>query len=113
MQTTHFLIAALAASFLSSSVLADDEFELKLMDQRFAMYRAGQVDQGLWRTDKGSWLRLPVAKLDPAAWHHILISWDLRDEGRLWLTINGVGVTASLGRDVDALPPNPGKTCAM
>ncbi len=83
----------------------DDEFELKLMDERFAMYRSYE---SLTRTDKGSWLRLPVSKLDAAAWHHILISWDLRGEGRLWLTVDGVGVTASLGRDQDALPPNPG-----
>ena len=84
---------------------SDDEFELKLMDERFSMYRS---HESLTRTDKGSWLRLPVAKLDPAAWHHILISWDLRGEGRLWLAVDGVGVTASLGRDKDALPPNPG-----
>ena len=84
---------------------AENELEFKLTDHRISTYRGLNH---LTRTDWGSWLRLPVAELEPSDWHHILVSWDLRGEGRLWLIVNGEGVTASLGRKKDALPPNPG-----
>lgn len=36
-------------------------------------------------------------------WHHILISWD-RTKGRLWLTVNGTGVTGTINEDFSPDP---------
>ncbi len=83
---------------------ADNQLELRLTDFRFAMYRA----YGSLTKEEASILRLPVAELNAGDWHHILVSWDLRGKGRVWLLIDGEGVTASLNRRSDALLPNPG-----
>jgi len=44
-------------------------------------------------------LTLPVAHLDPNAWHHLLISWDHKPPGQMWLLIDGEGRHAVWGRD--------------
>jgi hypothetical protein len=41
--------------------------------------------------------------LDPSAWHHIAAGWDNVD-GRLWLTVNGEGVTGSIEPSGVSLP---------
>ena len=57
---------------------------------------------------KGSLVRLPVGNLAAEAWHHIVISYDLLPPGRLWLLVDGQGVTAPLGLPATAPQPNPG-----
>ena len=58
--------------------------------------------------DDGWQLRLPAAALQADGWHHILASYDLRPPGRLWLLVDGQGVTAPLGLPPSAPAPNPG-----
>jgi hypothetical protein len=58
--------------------------------------------------DAGWQLRVPAGKLRADAWHHILVSYDLRPPGRVWLLVDGQGVTAPLGLSPAALEPNPG-----
>lgn len=62
----------------------------------------------LARDDTGKSLSLRAGNLDAVSWHHVLCSWDLRPPGRLWLLVNGAGITAELGGAKDAPEPNPG-----
>ena len=44
---------------------------------------------------QGTTIALPVGKLKADQWYHIAISWDAKySPGRLWLTVDGKGVTA-------------------
>ena len=66
---------------------------------------------GVWKSDQGGgfdFFAFPFEELEAAGWHHILMSWDLRGKGRIWLMVDGEGATASLDRLPDASPPNPG-----
>ena len=45
---------------------------------------------------QGNILELPVAHLDPQEWYHLALSWDTSEApGRLWLTLDGNGVSAA------------------
>ena len=46
-------------------------------------------------------------------WHHLLVSWDLAGTGRMWLLVDGQGVTAELGLPTDRPAPNPGGLIAF
>ena len=52
-------------------------------------------------------LCLPAAKLAPEEWHHLLIAWDVKDGGRLWLAVDGKGVTSSFNVRVKPGRPRP------
>jgi len=45
-------------------------------------------------------IALPVAKMSQKEWHHVLMAWDVEDGGRLWLAVDGKGVTAAFSRPV-------------
>ncbi|MFH1744492.1 MAG: hypothetical protein ABIH23_36270, partial [bacterium] len=48
---------------------------------------------------QGTTLSLPVACIEADQWVHIALSWDAKTSpGRLWLTIDGKGVTAQANR---------------
>ncbi|GAF81654.1 unnamed protein product, partial [marine sediment metagenome] len=48
-------------------------------------------------------LSLPLGDLDAGKWHHVLASWDL-SRGRLWLALDGHGVTREIA-DVPVQSP--------
>ena len=78
---------------------------LRVVNQTLAPYNAAVR---LRNTDFGWTLSLPVDRVGSRAWHHIVMSWDLRKGGRLWLLVDGVGVTAEMSMLDNAAPPNPG-----
>ena len=53
-------------------------------------------------------LSIPTDHLDPDAWHHLLLSWDLRGSGRGWLMVDGQGVTGDIGLPAWSREPNRG-----
>lgn len=53
-------------------------------------------------------LSVSVRSLSPREWHHILLSWDLRGSGHLWLLVDGVGVGADMRLPATRPAPNPG-----
>jgi hypothetical protein len=83
---------------------ADNHLVLSVLQKPVARYALGTQLGGA----DGWQLRVPVADLAPGAWHHILFSYDLRPPGRLWLLVDGKGVTAPLALRPDAPKPNPG-----
>ncbi|MFV2067846.1 MAG: hypothetical protein ACC645_12800, partial [Pirellulales bacterium] len=91
--------------FLSLYKTPDNRLVFKLFEGPIARYAAGAK---LGQPESGRSLALPVADREPAAWHHVACSWDLRPPGRLWLVVDGAGVTAPLDRPSDAPGPNPG-----
>jgi hypothetical protein len=94
----------MAPTFLGLSKSARNTLDFTVAQQGMAHYSVGV---GL-RNPEHPTLRVPVGDLAPDGWHHVLLSWDLRGSGRMWLTVNGEGVTADMGRPADAVPPNPG-----
>jgi len=44
---------------------------------------------------RGRRIEIPTAKLDPAAWHHILFGWNLKTH-RMYLAINGQGLSTAM-----------------
>ena len=48
-------------------------------------------------------LHMPLAVLAGSGWHHVLCSWSMEGQGRIWLLVDGKGVTTQL-----ATPPDPG-----
>jgi len=48
-------------------------------------------------------LHLPLNVLAGSGWHHVLCSWSTEREGRIWLLVDGQGVTGRL-----VAPPDPG-----
>jgi hypothetical protein len=91
--------------FLSLYKTPDNQLVFKHYEGGIARYAAAVR---LGQADTGKSLSLPTAHLDAAAWHHVACSWDLRPPGRLWLLLDGQGVTAELNRPADAPGPNPG-----
>ncbi|MGC9317504.1 MAG: pectate lyase [Armatimonadota bacterium] len=51
-------------------------------------------------------LAVPTADLDPAAWHHVAVSWDCRDRDslRFWLTVDGRGETVGVPWQTRMMP---------
>lgn len=94
-----------APYFIGLYKTAQDTLEWKVVDQAMAPYNAAVQ---LRRPELGWRVSVPTQGLDPAAWHHIVASWDLRGTGRLWLLVDGVGVTAEMGKSPDSPLPNPG-----
>ncbi len=41
-------------------------------------------------------LILPASSLSPEDWHHVTVSWDRADDGQIWLSVNGEGVTVAI-----------------
>jgi len=91
--------------FLSLYKAPDNQLVFKLYQGGIPRYAAGAI---LGQADTGKSLALPTAHLDPAAWHHVACSWDLHPPGRLWLLLDGQGLTAELNRPAEAPGPNPG-----
>ena len=52
-------------------------------------------------------LRIPLRTVTSPGWHHVLCSWTLDEKGRVWLIVDGQGVTAELDRDPSSLPAIP------
>ena len=78
---------------------------LRLVNRNMAPYNAAVQ---LGNQDFGWTLSVPVDQLDAGAWHHVLLSWDLRDTARMWLLVDGVGVAKEIDRPPWELKPNPG-----
>jgi len=51
---------------------------------------------GSARLDDATTVSLPLGDLPSDAWHHVLASWDLKRR-RLWVGLDGRGVTADIG----------------
>jgi len=90
--------------FITLRKTSANELELRVVNQTVAHYAAGVS----LRDGRGWALSVPAAALDASVWHHVLVSWDLRGRGRLWLTVDGEGRTAPLGLRPDAPAQNPG-----
>ncbi len=95
--------------FLALRKTAENTLELKLVTQSMAPYAAAV---GLRQATSPA-LSVPADKLAPNDWHHIAFSWDLRGSGRLWLLVDGTGVTADLKLKPDRPAPNPGGTIVL
>jgi hypothetical protein len=83
---------------------ADNHLVFHVLQRGVARYELGVRLGG---TD-GWAVRVPVEALGGDEWHHVLFSYDLQPPGRLWLLIDGKGVTAPLELRPDAPRPNPG-----
>lgn len=92
-----------APCFLTLCKLADDTLRFAVQDQSLPHYAAGV---GL--RSGGQSVSLPVAGLKADEWHHLLVSWDLRRPGRIWLLVDGQGQSAELRLPPNQPPPNPG-----
>jgi Concanavalin A-like lectin/glucanases superfamily len=59
----------------------------------------------------GSMLSMPLSVLAGRGWHHVVCSWDLgslpASGGRIWLIVDGKGVTGKLAPLSDPEPPIP------
>ncbi|MCE5240770.1 hypothetical protein LLH23_20095 [bacterium] len=91
-----------APCFLTLCKMADDTLRFSVQRQSIPHYGAGV---GL--RAGGQSVSLPAAGLKAEDWHHILVSWDLRAPGRIWLLVNGQGLRGDLKRSAGQLPPNP------
>lgn len=59
---------------------------------------------GAWIADSAKTvLDMPLGALAGEGWHHLLCSWSMEGEGRIWLLVDGKGVTTPL-----AAAPEPG-----
>lgn len=83
---------------------ADNHIIFHLLQRPVPRYALGVTLLGA----DGFRVRVPAAGLAAGEWHHILASYDLRPPGRLWLLVNGRGVTAPIGLAPDSPRPNPG-----
>ena len=50
---------------------------------------------------------LPARYSSPAEWHHVLVAWDVQEGGRLWLSVDGKGVTDAFTTEVEPIRPRP------
>jgi len=94
----------MAPYFLTLCKTAGNTIDCAVVRQSLAHYAAAVSLRGA----QGPRLRLPAEGLAPEAWHHFLVSWDLRGPGRLWLLVDGKGVTAELNLPPNRPSPNPG-----
>lgn len=90
-------------SFLTLCKMPDDTLRFSVQRQGLPHYAVGV---GL--RNGGKSVSVPVADLKAEDWHHLLASWDLRGTGRLWLLVDGNGLSVDLKQKPDQLPPNPG-----
>ena len=52
-------------------------------------------------------LDMPLGAISSPGWHHVLCSWTLGGSGRLWLLVDGEGVTAELKLEPSTFPAIP------
>ncbi len=52
-------------------------------------------------------LDMPLEAISAPGWHHVLCAWTLKESGRVWLLVDGKGVTAELGVESLSLPVIP------
>jgi hypothetical protein len=83
---------------------ADNHLVFNVLQRGVARYGLGVQLGGA----EGWQVRVPVDKLAGGDWHHVLVSYDLQPPGRLWLLVDGQGVTAQIGLPPTAPKPNPG-----
>lgn len=50
---------------------------------------------------------IEVSHLSPQEWHHVLMGWDTSQGGRLWLCVDGDGVTSNFTRPCGRGKPRP------
>jgi hypothetical protein len=63
---------------------------------------------GAWIADSArTTLHLPLSVLAGAGWHHVLCSWNIEGEGRIWLMVDGKGVTSKLDAPAEQGPQIP------
>ncbi len=97
-----------APAFITLWKTTGNELQLRVVTASVPSYAAAPN----LRTGEGSSLRLDVQELAADQWHHIVCSWSLSgdpaDTGRMWLLVDGHGVTMELGLPADRPAPNPG-----
>lgn len=99
----------MAPYFIALRKTPENTLQLKIVQQGIAHYAVAVT----LRQNTGWSLSVTTEKFDPAAWHHVLISWDLRDKRRIWLLADGEGATAEIGLPLDRPRPNPGMFIVM
>jgi hypothetical protein len=72
-----------------------------------ALLKLGESKRLELRLGDAGRLSLPVAKLDAAAWHYVVFSWDLLESpSRMWLAVDGDGVAGvAPGVELEARRP--------
>lgn len=95
----------MAPHFIALCKSERNTLDLRVVNRSMAPYSAGVQ---LRNPDLGWTLSVPADQLDPEAWHHVVVSWDLRGPGRAWLLVDGEGMTAEIGRKPLDVAPNPG-----
>lgn len=90
--------------FVSLRKTPDNLLEFRISNASVPAYAAAVT----LRNAHGWSLELPAENLEADAWHHLLVSWDMEGPGRMWLLVDGQGVTAEIGLPPDHMAPNPG-----
>lgn len=63
---------------------------------------------GAWIADSAKTaLHMPLTALAGPGWHHVLCSWNMASEGRIWLLVDGKGVTTKLATTPRSGPQIP------
>ncbi|MBI2298506.1 MAG: hypothetical protein HYU66_06055 [Armatimonadetes bacterium] len=93
-----------APYFVALRKTTGNQLDFRLVNQSMPPYAAAVS----LREGKGWSVRLPTERLAPAEWHHLLLSWDLRGQGRMWLMVDGEGARTRFKLPATAPAPNPG-----
>ncbi len=80
---------------------ASHSLQLAANTQRIGWY--GHLNGAHISDGAVSVLTMPLDVLAGEGWHHMLCSWSMEGDGRIWLLVDGQGVTTSLDP-----PPGPG-----
>jgi hypothetical protein len=63
---------------------------------------------GAWIADSArTTLHMPLSVLSGKEWHHVLCSWDMTGEGRIWLVVDGKGATTKFDAPPEQGAPIP------
>ncbi|MHB8974079.1 MAG: hypothetical protein ACYC3X_27905 [Pirellulaceae bacterium] len=91
-------------TFVTLLKTKDNILELRIVNASVPSYAAAPS----LRTGNCWSLAVSADKLAGESWHHVLCSWDLAGAGRVWLLVDGQGVTAELSLPRNRPAPNPG-----
>ena len=94
----------MSPTFVTLRKTAENALELRIVNTSAPSYAAAPS----LRAGQGPSLAVTADKLAAESWHHVLCSWDLAGTGRMWLLVDGQGVTADLGLPKNHPAPNPG-----
>jgi PelA/Pel-15E family pectate lyase len=91
--------------FAISAVTSPSAYGLSGTPFRLSLEKRARSNVLVLQLAERDMLWLPVEALAPSEWHHISIAWRLRENGgRMWLAVNGKGMSAPISQRVAATP---------